>query len=273
MSRSRSNGTAWSVVLLVGLFGLAPLAGSVAVPVATSAGTVHFAPELVPGAITRLNSTNWAGYAVNSTVGAVTEVQANWTMPKFHGHCSGSFNYSAAAFWVGIDGVNSKTVEQIGTAIECLAFLGSGSVSYFAWYELYPAGLTMLSLNVSPGNHLSASVQYYPSTSIFVLSISDLTNGQSTSVSAGNLSVNRSSAEWVAEAPSSFGGVLPLVDFGTVPFTGAYATISGSHKAAGAFHPWDIRMVNTAGTATKAYPTNLAHGGTSFKVIWVTWGP
>ena len=37
----------------------------------------------------------------------------------------------------------------------------------------------------------------------------------------------RSSAEWVVEAPSSNWGVLPLANFGSVTFTSATATING----------------------------------------------
>ena len=55
-------------------------------------------------------STNWSGYAVQTKSGAVTAVAGSWTVPTVSGSGTG---YSA--IWVGIDGYQSSTVEQIGT--------------------------------------------------------------------------------------------------------------------------------------------------------------
>lgn len=41
---------------------------------------------------------------------------------------------SYSAFWVGLDGYSSKTVEQIGTEADCKG----ATPSYYAWYEFYP---------------------------------------------------------------------------------------------------------------------------------------
>jgi hypothetical protein len=69
------------------------------------------------------------------------------------------------------------------------------------------------------------------------------------------------SAEAIAEAPSSSGGVLPLTNFGTVNFSAA--TVNGS--AIGAYNPDRIDMVS--GGVTKAQTSALS-GGTSFSVAW-----
>jgi hypothetical protein len=42
---------------------------------------------------------------------------------------------SLAAFWVGIDGCSSSSVEQDGTLAECYG----GAAYYYTWWEMYPA--------------------------------------------------------------------------------------------------------------------------------------
>jgi len=64
--------------------------------------------------LTKVQSTNWAGYA--DTGSSFSKVSASWTEPSVT--CSGS-QEQLAAFWVGIDGYSSSSVEQDGTLIEC----------------------------------------------------------------------------------------------------------------------------------------------------------
>ncbi len=77
-------------------------------------------------------STNWSGYAVGADAGAVTAVSGSWTVPTVTGNGT-----SDSVAWVGIDGFNSSTVEQTGTAMD----LVNGHAQYSAWYELFPNAL------------------------------------------------------------------------------------------------------------------------------------
>jgi hypothetical protein len=80
---------------------------------------------------------------------------------------------------------------------------------------------------VSPGDSISASVTYTGNNQ-FVLTIADATqNWTFTTKQALNAVFKRSSAEWIVEAPAASSGILPLADFGSVPFTGASTTIDG----------------------------------------------
>jgi peptidase A4-like protein len=116
----------------------------------------------------------------------------------------------------------------------------------------------------------------------FTVTITDVTNGHSFSTSAKVNRAQQSSAEWIAEAPSSSGGILPLADFGTVNFgldhTGVantcYATISGTQGAFNSLgaNVHKITMVTNSG-ATKASPSNPSSDNTSFSVTWVSSGP
>ncbi len=196
-------------------------------------------------------STNWSGYAANGST--YTSVSASWVEPT--GHCSSGRQYSS--FWVGLDGFNSSTVEQTGSEVDCN---GSTPV-YYSWYEMYPAFPVNFSNTVRPGDHFTGSVTYNGSNS-FTLKLSDTTQGWSHTVNATLSGAARSSAEVIAEAPSSVSGVLPLANFGTVNFSGS--TVNGSTLSN--FNPTQIIMVNNAGRP-KVSVSSL--NGGSFSVTWL----
>jgi hypothetical protein len=215
------------------------------------------------------SSTNWSGYAVNTTAGGVSRVAANWVVPAVSSTVSG---YSSA--WVGIDGWSSSTVEQIGTDSDYL----NGHAQYYGWYEMYPAAPVNLSLAIRPGDTISASVSY-SGPNQFVLSITDVTTGGSFSTTQTLAQAQRSSAEWVQEAPSSVSGVLPLANFGTISFSGATATVGGATGPVDASWPgstlYQINMVTRTGAA-KATTSALSDSGnpptSNFSVTWVSSG-
>jgi len=199
--------------------------------------------------LTQSTSSNWSGYA--ATGGPFTSVSASWTEPSVT--CSGT---AYASFWVGLDGDTSSTVEQTGTDADC-----SGSTpQYYAWYEMYPKYPVNLSNPVQPGDAMSASVTTTGS-GRFTLTISDSTQGWSYTTSQRLKSAALSSAEVIAEAPSSRSGVLPLANFGTVSFSNA--TANGASLAT--FNPDPITMAS--GSTVKAQPSSISSSG-SFSVTW-----
>jgi hypothetical protein len=200
--------------------------------------------------LTQSTSSNWSGYAAIN--GRYTSVSANWTQPT--ASCTAIATYSS--FWVGIDGDGSGTVEQTGTSADC----SGGVARYYAWYEMYPKFPTNLSLAIRPGDSMSGSVTT-SGDGRFTLTITNNTTGQSFTTVQRLKRATLASAEAIAEAPSSSGGVLPLTNFGTVNFSAA--TVNGS--AIGAFNPDRIDMVS--GGVTKAQTSALS-GGTSFSVAW-----
>jgi hypothetical protein len=200
-------------------------------------------------------STNWSGYAIQTSNGAVTSVSGSWIVPTVSGSGTG---YSA--IWVGIDGYQSSTVEQIGTEQDA----GGGD---YAWYEMYPgASQTISSLAVSPGDNITASVAY--SSGMFTLTINDTTTGKSFTTQQAGGNMQRSSAEWVVEAPTS-GSILPLANFGTATFTNASATINGTTGPINdsAWTPIAIDMANGFG-ATEATTSVLNSAGNGFSVTY-----
>jgi hypothetical protein len=147
--------------------------------------------------------------------GFVDSVTGDWVIPTVTPNSSQT---TYVATWVGIDGFSDGTVEQIGTEQDCV----NGVQENYAWIEFYPGPSRMIGLTVNTGDSFTASI-VYEGGSLFTLSITDLTTGQSYSRTR-SANAQRQSAEWVVEAPSSSEGVLPLANFGAVNFTDAQFT-------------------------------------------------
>jgi hypothetical protein len=197
-------------------------------------------------------STNWSGYATSGAT--FTSVSASWVQPA--GTCTSKSTYSA--FWIGLDGYKSQTVEQTGSEVDC----HSGSPVYDAWYEMYPGASVEFSNSVLAGDHFTASVT--ATGTVFTLKLTDTTEGWTRTEHKTLKSAKKSSAEVIAEAPccTSGGAILPLTDFGTVSFTNA--EVDGS--PIGNLAPHRISM------GTKAKPkdsTSALSGENAFSVTWV----
>ena len=213
-----------------------------------------------------ISSVNWSGYAVTGPKGSVQDVSGSWTVPAVT--CNSGTEYSS--FWVGIDGFNSNTVEQIGVDADCQ----NGSPAYYAWFEFYPHPFfTINHFTVQPGDVITAEVHYDTKARQFTVSLHNGT--QSFSASTKVNGAQRSSAGWITEAPFSAGGVLPLANFGTVPSKSDTAALNGAAVpigAAGASNVYEITMVDESGNP-KAVPSGLGSDKSSFSVQWMSAGP
>jgi hypothetical protein len=176
-----------------------------------------------------------------------------------------------SSFWVGLDGYTSSSVEQTGTDSDCTS---AGAPSYYGWYEMYPAGSVDLSASqfpVKPGDKMTAIIMYNPANSNYSLILSDAATGKSNTFNATSTSLARSSAEFVAEAPSQcellFCSELPLANFGTVNFTGAGATDGhGTNGSITSFANSKMNMVDNG--TTLATTSTLDSSGSNFSVSW-----
>lgn len=210
---------------------------------------------------------NWAGYVAEVNFGSpvsntVTSVSGAWTVPGVTPSIWPAANVSgqqaSCVTWVGIDGFSNNTVEQIGIESN----IENGLASYYAWYEMYPNGLTLIpSMSVSPGDSITASVQYSPPgyANEFQLSISDSTNGQTYTTYQTNSSALRSSAEWIIEAPTITGSFAPLPTFGSVTFTGAQATIA-SNTGGIDNSAWQYEQVNMRDDNSPSWSDSMLAG-------------
>lgn len=214
------------------------------------------------------NSYNWAGYVVTGT--DFTSAKGSWVVPS--GTCSKSPN-SLASFWVGIDGWNDDTVEQAGTALFC----NKTTASYFAWYEFYPAAsVTISTVPVKPGDKMTAEITY--KSSEFTLEITDETTGKTFSTTKAVKGADRSSAEWIAEAPGVITGIANLSDFTKVSFGDDYTGASGTNDATDSAHSGPISAFGSSILKVTEIdwlnykedsPSALSTDGTSFTSSWV----
>jgi hypothetical protein len=200
-------------------------------------------------------STNWSGYAVTGASGAFSSVSASWREPT--ASCSGR-GAKYAAFWVGLDGYNSSSVEQTGTDSDC-----SGSTpDYYGWYEMYPAAPVYFTNPMSPGDSITASVTF-SGTRTYTLVLKDTTKGWTQTITKNQSGLARSSAEVITEAPSSSSGVLPLANFGTVNYTGS----ADNGSSMGTQGPTAIVMINNSGADKDSTSAISSSGG--FSNTWI----
>ena len=199
---------------------------------------------------------NWAGYAAGAGApnpAAFSSVSASWTQPAVP---SSGATDSYADFWVGLDGSQSTSVEQIGTE----SYSQGGHVGYDAWYETYPMPLVPIPWSPKAGDSLSASVTQ-TSAGTFVLSLTDVTSGQSFTTTPLVVNAGGASAEVIAEAPYEK-GVLPLAPFGIVRFTDC--RFDGAPLAA---FDWSLIDMISADGRVEALATPLGSDGASFSVL------
>jgi len=171
----------------------------------------------------KFTSTNWSGYVLPEfeTRQLYFTAQATWVVPTvvFKNEPAVSSN------WVGIGGFCEntqcrdvdETLIQLGTTQEALS---KKKIGYFAWYEMLPAASIPTSLEVNPGDVITASLSCAGNctgSQSWTLSMMDETTSQSWTQDFTYESSNLS-AEWIEEAPSGRHGILPLADYHTTTF-------------------------------------------------------
>ncbi|HEY9242802.1 MAG TPA: G1 family glutamic endopeptidase [Streptosporangiaceae bacterium] len=223
----------------------------------------HSADQRVAGhatkieGLTQVQSTNWSGYA--DTGSGFSTVTAHWTEPS----ASCGSTTSLAAFWVGIDGYSSSSVEQDGTLVECYL----GTAYQYTWWEMYPTNaIQVVGSTLAAGDSITASV--VRSGTRYTLKVTDSTHSaDSFSTTQTCSGCANSSAEWIAEAPSGSSGVYPLSHFST--WTASSATVTGSSGAGviSSYPDDEITMINSSGQV-KAQPGALNSSGNGFSVAW-----
>src|SRR5580693_2300533 len=217
-------------------------------------GKVKLRPGVQPslhGKYYQDESTNWSGYAVTGGDGSFHSVSSSWTEPAATCDDNGD---EYAAFWVGLDGFNSDSVEQTGTDSDC----DGTTPDYYGWYEMYPADPVYFSNPVAPGDSMSASVTF-SGTETYTLVLTDSTQDWTQTITENESGLSRSSAEVITEAPSSESGVLPLADFGTVNYGGS----SANGASMSTLDPTGIIIVDSGGNQEDTTSSMNSSGGFS----------
>jgi hypothetical protein len=217
-------------------------------------------PQSEVSGVSQVESTNWSGYA--DTGSSFSQVAGSWTEPSVSCGSRRSAE-SLAAFWVGIDGYSSDTVEQDGTLIECYR----GTAYQYSWWEMYPTNdIQVVGESVASGDSITASV--VRSGTSYTLKVTDSTNTTNSFSTVQSCSdCANSSAEWIAEAPSGSAGIYPLADFGTWTESSATVTEGSTSGVISSFTDDEITMVDNSGLV-KAQPGALNGSGNGFSVTW-----
>jgi Peptidase A4 family len=196
-----------------------------------------------------VQSANWAGYVASGSNGEATSVTSNWVQPA--AHCTSGDQYGA--FWVGLDGYTSSTVEQTGSEADCIG----RSAEYAAWYEFYPAYPVYFNEPVRAGDQFTGTVSY--TSSQFTVTLTDHTQSWTQSHTQAVSGAARSSAEVIAEAPccTNSGNPLPLTNFGTVSFSSALVNGAGLCTTS----PVELEMVSKTYNVTLplATPSSISN--------------
>ena len=215
-------------------------------------------PPGKPKGLTNVESTNWSGYA--DTGSSFSKVSANWTEPS--ATCS-SRTEQLAAFWVGIDGYSSNSVEQDGTLIECY----KRKAYQYTWWEMYPTNAIQVvgrDARRRRRDHFDRDAERYElhaDRHRLDAHRNSFTETESCS------SCENTSAEWIAEAPTGSSSIYPLADFGSWTASGASVTEGSTSGVISSFTDDEITMVNSS-SRIKALPGALNSSGSSFPVTW-----
>lgn len=244
-----------------------------------AAGTLALVGAI--GAQADVQTSNWSGYAVHRAGIRFREVEAAWKQPS--AACvRGRKTYSS--FWVGLGGLRrgAGALEQVGTEMDCTA---GGQMRAAAWYEVVPAATRWVRLPIGPGDTIAASVSVHGHAVTFTLA--DFSTGRSFHRTVHAARLDTSSADWIAEEPSSCAGnhhcrTLPLANFGSVEFTHALARSTSGHSGTiidSAWHASRIRLqpraqqAKTAGHGPgSAVASSLEKAGSAFQVSFTRSG-
>jgi hypothetical protein len=238
------------------------------------------------GTTTDETNENWAGYYITYTGPDPNThpmaVSGAWNIPRVS--CTGTAATGEVAAWVGLGGVGTNNLEQIGTTSQCQA----GKASYWAWVEAPPAYKPVIRLNstnstgkngapgvackgkapVSPGDDMQATVtdQGYGQ---FALQIRDTTKrwycvalwiNQSASVVPHT-------ADWVVEDPGD--GQWPQFSKGVAWIACTWTQDGVTRPVHSAAHIAKETIVSPTGLTVKSAETDVTSSQSEeFLVTW-----
>jgi hypothetical protein len=209
-----------------------------------------------------ISSLSWAGYIVSISSGTmqpqVNAISASWVVPQINA----SEQDGVSSVWIGIGGVGSQSLIQVGTEQDKV----NGKEFYSAWYEMLPDLSVNLGINVYPGDKMAASLRIVDAfAGEWNIQMKDLTNGQ---VFNQNFFYNstRVSGEWIVERPTLQNGKIGnLVNFGKITLTECSLSTDNTFGAISRFPYSKIQMTNSAG-ADFTSVSELEVEGASFTV-------
>src|SRR5689334_13156326 len=175
-------------------------------------------------------SNNWFGYnqgTLEQGGKLFNSISGDWTVPTATQHTAGQDESSSD--WIGIGGgcvdanctVGDNTLIQTGTEQDVST---GGAASYSAWWELIPGPSIDISMPVSAGDHMHASIaELVAGSNVWTITLQNVTKGQ-TFTTTVPYSSTHGTAEWIEETPLLLGtnaGFAALPNLSNPAFTSA----------------------------------------------------
>src|SRR6266567_452205 len=236
------------------------------IPAPLPAGPAAAAVSTI-GNIRAVGSRNWAGYAAARKGVKFRKVSATIFVPFLN--CAVTPRHTFSSAWVGLDGFSSRTVEQDGISADCAA----GRPHYHAWWETFPNPEIATSMVIHPGAATTETVTFNPRTGKFLMAVRDNTSHHHFAVAhkCAARRCNRSSVEFISEAPGVNGGQSSLADYGAESFASISIVSSSGRRGSILSRHWgafQIAQINTKTHHVLAVPTSV-HAG-MFDNYWHT---
>ena len=213
--------------------------------------------------VTATSAFNWSGYADTATTAQTfSKVSGAWTTPSVTCRAEDQITSN----WVGLDGFNSTTVEQLGTISWCF----QGKPVYFTWYEMFPANTVEVGTALKPGDKIAASVTRTGTS--YAHKLTDATtagNNISVTKTCALATCKDTSAEWISERPAfNTTGIVPQAHYNAFKITSGAQTANGTAGTIGGGPGVNaITMIDS----TQAYNLGTVSGltgGNSFSTTW-----
>ena len=207
-------------------------------------------------------SENWAGYidTPTSTSSQYTSISGSWTVPDIS---ASQQNNAASAQWIGLGGVSSTDLLQMGTVEQ----IQNGQPVIEVFWEQLPSSAQNV-MTVPAGSTITATIA--ESTGVNpTWNLTFTVNGQASSQTIAPVIIDPTyaagigtSAEWISEDPSTLNDQLyPLANMGTVSYQSA--TVNGEPLNYTTNQVQPDAMVSSNGNVLLV-PSSLGADGESF---------
>ncbi|RAL58708.1 hypothetical protein DID88_003065 [Monilinia fructigena] len=174
-----------------------------------------------------MSGTTRAGWVVPFLVASTPAFSASFPIPKPAIGTTGETSASefTASTWVGIDGYNCDNLWQAG--IDSTIQKSNGEISYYAWYEWYPASTVVIDLgSLSANDIISVNLTTSGFNTGTVVMENKSTGRSFTKTISSDKTLCGVSAEWIMEDLSTDSSDIGLASYGSVTFSDAVATTS-----------------------------------------------
>ncbi|WP_446897198.1 G1 family glutamic endopeptidase [Clostridium sp. LBM24168] len=206
-------------------------------------------------------SSNWAGYIATPTSkdNAYTSISGNWTVPSI----SSNYQNASAAQWIGLGGVDSEDLLQMGTIEE---IKNGQPVAEVFWEKLPDVAQNIISIPI--GSSISVTIskatdsKWNLTFTATTPEVKTITKTISTTLDSSYEQGIGTSAEWISEDPSDqYSQLLPLANTDKVKYQSMKVNGNSPNNSSSNVSP--VAMVSKSGNIA-IYPSEIGADGESF---------